>query len=364
MRVVIIGGGIGGLTQGILLKNEGFQVTVFERLAKSASKGHAFLMNGNALELLDSLPFEQNKELIKNKIDLFNLKSPDGKRLVKVPLDDWYCLKRVDLIRYLSSFYNSDEIKYDHEFSDFIYDENGKAISVGFMNDTNITADVFIGADGSNSAVRQNLFGPDQCTPIEVKEVVGISQYSVKSQLNIFCKIQSRNEGLAFGYIPLSDTELVWFMQYDVQLEKGYSCTTPDQLKDFCLSLLKEFPADVKNVLGSNDFNSSYKWNARDFDLLPTFHKKNIVLIGDAAHLSLPFTSSGTTDAILDAVTLTKSFKEKTTLEESFCSYYLARRGELSSKLTQGRGLKNYFLKPNKYQGNTFMLPLVLGKKR
>ena len=362
MKVAIVGRGIAGLTQGILLKNEGFQVTVFDRLAKSAIKGHAFLMNRNALELLESLPFEQKKELIRNKIDLFNLKSPDGKTLEKVSLDDWYCLKRVDLIQYLSSFYNSDEIKYAHEFSHFIYDKNGKAISVVFKNNATITADIFIGADGSNSAVRQNLFGPDQHTPIEVKEVVGISNYSVKSRLNVFQKIQSKNKGLSFGYIPLSHTESVWFMQYDVQLEKGYSCKTPDQLKGFCLSLLKEFPADVMNVLESNDFNNSYKWNTRDFDLLPSFHKKNVVLIGDAAHLSLPFTSSGTTDAILDAVALTKSFKDETTLEESFCSYYMARREELTSKLAQGRELKNYFLEPNKYREKKFILPLVLGK--
>jgi 2-polyprenyl-6-methoxyphenol hydroxylase-like FAD-dependent oxidoreductase len=36
------------------------------------------------------------------------------------------------------------------------------------------------------------------------------------------------------------------------------------------------------------------------------FHEGNVVLIGDVAHLALPFTSAGTTNAILDAKALTE----------------------------------------------------------
>jgi 2-polyprenyl-6-methoxyphenol hydroxylase-like FAD-dependent oxidoreductase len=69
--------------------------------------------------------------------------------------------------------------------------------------------------------------------------------------------------------------------------------------------MLTDFPDEVRDVLDANDFSTSYIWKTRDFDTLPTFHKENVVLIGDAAH-PVPFTSAGTTNALLDAKTLTK----------------------------------------------------------
>lgn len=363
MKIAIIGGGIAGLTQGILLKEDGYQVSIFERFDQPLSKkGHGFLMNKKVLDLMESLPSSQNKVLPKNKINSLSLYSPNGETLLNENLEDWYCLKRVDLIRYLISFYEANEINYSHEFSRFNFDKNGTAISVQFTNDVKVKADIFIGADGSNSAVRQDLFGPSKYTPIEVKEVVGISKYSTKSKSNIFQKVQSKEKGLAFGHIPLAEAESVWFMQYDVQLEKDFPCKTPEQIKEFCLYMLEEFPSEVSTVLENNDFSNSYLWKTRDFDLLPSFHKKNIVLIGDAAHMTLPFTSSGTTDAMLDAVTLAHSLKVKNSLEESFRYYYNERKDELVSKLEQGRKLKKYFLEPDKLQERQFLIPLARGK--
>ena len=365
MRIAIIGGGIAGLTQGILLKNEGYHVTVFERSKRLATKGHAFMMSGRGLELLESLNTEKNKPMLKKEqIELFNLRSPRGEDLLKISLDNWNCLKRVDLIRYLSSFYNSDELKYDYEFSHFKYNRNGWANSVAFKNGAAFSADIFIGADGSNSKVRQHMFGSTKYNPIEVKEVVGISSNTAKPRINIFEKIQSKSQGLAFGNIPVSDNESVWFMQYDAKLERDKLYQTPDELKNLCRSLLKEFPAGINDLIEAYDFENAYKWNTCDFDLLPSFHRENIVLIGDAAHLFLTFTSSGTTEAITDAEVLTKFIINEVTPGEAFWSYYLERREEVASKLSQGRELKRKFLEPNLFKEETFKLPLVsVGKE-
>ena len=88
MKIAIIGGGIAGLAQGILLKNSGYDVTIFERFDRpSSKKGHAFLMNGNVIKLIESFP-RSHKKLIKNKINVLNLKCPDGKTLMNKSLFD------------------------------------------------------------------------------------------------------------------------------------------------------------------------------------------------------------------------------------------------------------------------------------
>jgi 2-polyprenyl-6-methoxyphenol hydroxylase-like FAD-dependent oxidoreductase len=40
-------------------------------------------------------------------------------------------------------------------------------------------------------------------------------------------------------------------------------------------------------------------------------------LIGDAAHLAVPFTSAGTTNALLDAKTLTKTLMNSSSIEQA-----------------------------------------------
>lgn len=359
MKVVIIGGGIAGLMQGILLRQNGHEVIVYERTHEIQTRGHAFLINREGIDNLESLLSKEKINLLYNKVDVFSLKRPDNDELIKISLEDWYSMKRIDLIQFLVSFYTADNLKFGYEFSHFHKTED-KFSSVVFKNGHTDDADMFVGADGSNSLIRKTLFGETAYTFTSVKEVVGISSYHSENESRVFQKYQSNEKGLAFGHIPLNEKECVWFMQYDSSFQK-IDIHQPEQLRDFCMSLLADFPQDVHDVLDSNDFSKSYIWNTRDFDLLPSFHKENVVLIGDAAHLALPFTSAGTSNAIKDAITLS-DLLSKMKPEEAFVSFYNVRKPELQSHIQQGRELKSIFLNPDKYSERGFILPLVSDK--
>ena len=149
MKVVIIGGGIAGLSQGIFLRKKGFDVTVYERTKEVQTRGHAFLMNGEGLNHLKSFIDSESKTIPNKKVDIFSLKRPNEDELIKISLDDWYCIKRVDLIRYLMSFYDNESLIFNSEFSHFEY-HGDKVSSVVFRNGEKVKGDLFIGADGSN----------------------------------------------------------------------------------------------------------------------------------------------------------------------------------------------------------------------
>jgi 2-polyprenyl-6-methoxyphenol hydroxylase-like FAD-dependent oxidoreductase len=119
---------------------------------------------------------------------------------------------------------------------------------------------------------------------------------------------------------------------------------------------------EVRDVLDANDF-STYIWKTRDFDTLPTFHKENVVLIGDAAHLAVPFTSAGTTNALLDAKTLTKTLMNSSSIEQAFDTYYQERYSDLTNHLEQGRLLKNNFWNLRN-TAKEAILPLVTDKDK
>lgn len=127
--------------------------------------------------------------------------------------------------------------------------------------------------------------------------------------------------------------------------------------------MLENFPKEVKEVLDANNFENTYIWNTRDFDLLPSFSKDNIVLIGDAAHLALPFTSAGTTNAILDAKTLVDCLEEFKDYSSAFKRYYELRAESIKEHIAQGREVKKLFLDPLNYSERNFLLPLVSESK-
>ncbi|MEY4141268.1 MAG: hypothetical protein RL110_639, partial [Bacteroidota bacterium] len=268
MKAVIIGAGIAGLTQGLLLRELGYKVVLCERTAQPNHRGHAFLMNEEGLKVLQPFLSKAVEPLKTQHVDLFALKRPASEDLIKIQLDDWFCLKRVDLVSYLISLFGQENIVFNCEFDRFEGTKD-RIVSAWFKNGTCIEGDFFIGADGSRSAVRQALMGPTTFTPVEVKEIVGISDYTRTSEYKIFEKIQCHDKGLAFGFIPANDHQSVWFMQYDTQMEPEKDLKDPEQLKAFCFELLKDFPHEVQAVLKANDFNTSYVWNTQDFDLLP-----------------------------------------------------------------------------------------------
>jgi 2-polyprenyl-6-methoxyphenol hydroxylase-like FAD-dependent oxidoreductase/predicted DsbA family dithiol-disulfide isomerase len=362
MKVVIIGGGIAGLTLGIFLNKKNIEVVISERTL-IPTNGHAFLMHSDAIAILNELKTASQPEVKHKSINSYSLKRPDGNEIKHLKLSNWNCIKRVNLIEYLYDLFPKTSVKLGRDFSHFIY-ENEKVTAAVFKNGEIEYGDVFVGADGGNSMVREAIFGTIETTPVEVKEIVGVCKCTdiETNYISNFNKFQHKTKGLAFGFIPTcEENEFVWFIQYDTTIA-DYNGTNPDGLKLFCKHLLADFSLEAKVILGSNNFETSYIWKTRDFDLLPSFHKKNVVLIGDAAHQALPFTSAGTTNAILDAKVLAANLSENSDFEKAFNHLYEYRKDDVLQHIQLGRDLKNEFINPSNKSDDDITVPLI--KKR
>lgn len=365
MKVVIIGAGIAGLTLGVFLQHYPIALSINERASGILSGGHAFLMHSDGIDILKELIGERQVALPGKVVEHFHLKAPDGRNLQELRLGSWQCIKRTELTGFLYGLLQS-PVNDEREFSHFLY-EGEKVIAAVFTDGDVEYGDVFVGADGGFSKVRTAIFGPVEFKSGRVKEVVGIAHHAdiAREQAGVFNKFQQQLFGIAFGMIPTSETELVWFMQYDPSLAEP-EAVTPAALNDFCLQQLHDFPPLVKEVLQGNDFNHTYVWNTRDFDLLPSFHKNNVVLMGDAAHLALPFTSAGTTNAMVDAKLLAHLLLRVTAegyplgqIEAAFQEYYRLRSVPVLKHLEFGRKLRDVFLDPLAHEGEEVEVPLI-----
>ncbi len=365
MKVVIIGGGLAGLAAAILLHRNKVNVLVCEKNNGVSPKGNAFLMHADGLTILNELLGDCEDLILPGSlVDTFDLKRPSGKDLMYIKLQPWQCIKRPDLIQFLLNIIPDEKIAYGRNFSHFLYDGE-KAIAAVFLNGEIEYGDVFIAADGSNSSVRQAIFGPTEFTAVEVKEILGVTKFTelVINKKGMFTKYVDENSSLSFGYIPTSTEELVWYMQFNSTIHQIDTFSSPNQLHNFCKNLLQDFPNDVQEIIKRNDFTTSYVWNTRDFDLLKSFHKENVVLIGDAGHLALPFTSAGTTNAFVDAKLIVELILTENTFKEAFEKFYVLRAPVVEEHLKLGRKLKTEFLNFHLQKNGEINVPLIANKE-
>jgi 2-polyprenyl-6-methoxyphenol hydroxylase-like FAD-dependent oxidoreductase/predicted DsbA family dithiol-disulfide isomerase len=359
MKVVIIGAGIAGLALASYLDRDGVDVVLNERGAGGPGGGHAFLMHTDGLSVLKELSQGAALDLPGNMVNEYSLRRPDGKEVQCLRLNNWRCIKRTELTQFLTSLLSPGIMRDNRQFTHFIYQDH-KIVAAAFANGELEYGDIFVGADGGFSKVRESTIAQADFQSGRVKEVVGvaINKEIALAQNGTFNKFQSDVKGLSFGIIPTSDEELVWFMQYD-PLIADVADSSPEALSAFCRQLMKSFPPLVQEVLEHNDFQKTYIWNTRDFHLLPKFYHENVVLIGDAAHLALPFTSAGTTNAMVDAKVLATMLREKQNYHLAFEAYHVTRSAEVAAHLKLGRGLRDVFLDPVKHAGEPIPIPLI-----
>lgn len=365
MRVVIIGGGLAGLAAGIFLQRNNVDVVICEKSKGVSTRGNAFLMHADGLSILEELLGKDETAALPGRlVDTFDLKRPNGKDLIYIKLQPWQCIKRPDLIQFLLKIFPEDKIVFGRDFSHFLY-EDKKAIAAVFSNGDIEYGDIFIAADGSNSEVRQTLFGQTEFTAVEVKEILGVCKFPelVIDQKGTFTKYIDENSSLSFGYIPTSADEIVWYTQFNSILNPIETFSDAKTINDFCSNLLKDFPTDVQEILKRNDFKTSYVWNTRDFDLLKSFHKENIVLIGDAGHLALPFTSAGTTNAFVDAKLIVELLLSENNYTNAFKKFYELRAPVVEEHLNLGRKLKADFLNFHLQKNEEIKIPLIANKE-
>jgi 2-polyprenyl-6-methoxyphenol hydroxylase-like FAD-dependent oxidoreductase len=345
-KTVIIGGGVAGLSLAIALRRNGSDVVVCEREERSHSNGHAFLLHPEAMRIWESIVETDPYHLMPGRnIDELFLKNSDNKLVQHLPLEGWVCMKRCEAMHALAAQLPEDIIHYGCQFSHFIIHDD-QVVAAAFKNGEVIYGDCFIGADGSRSAVRNALFGPTAFTPVLVKEILGtINNPTLFSRHpNHFTKYLSTDKGLAIGFIPCNDEELIWFMQFDVSL-CPVELNSQEAIAAFCKGVLKDFPEEVREIMECKSVVANYVWNTTDFDLLPTFHRWNVLLIGDAAHVALPFTSAGVTNALLDVDCLISLWDEESNLEKVFHQFYQLRSRYVKGHIETGRQIRSSFLK-------------------
>ena len=348
-KYIILGGGIAGLATAIQLINAGKKVELFEKSPKNQAQGHAFILMPNGLAALDKIGIKEAVLKVAHPINNFQLHNPEGILETQQDLSNALGVRRGVLVELLTKALPPNLIKYEKGFSHFEKDANGSIEKAVFTDGTKCEGSVFIGADGIWSKTRKTVCADFSLSPVRIREIVSVIKAPelVKEYAGTFIKVIRESGGMAVGMLPCDEQHLVWFIQYDSQHPHLLDTPLAEQ-KRRLFQMTRNWCHPIPKLIEKTDFQKSYTWHTTDMYPIPQYHRKNLVLIGDAAHVLLTLTSQGVSCALEDAICLTDLINQTTDKFEPsiFHRFSNLRRERMEEYFHLGRDLREQFLFP------------------
>ncbi len=165
-RIAIVGAGLGGLAAAVALRQQNFEVDVYEQASALGAFGAGINLSANAVKVFDALGLKGRLHEVSFEPEGHawrNWTSGVASRIL--PLDqsirrygsNYYIMHRGDLHRLLCEAVPASSIHLNKRCAGIeLRDQSAK---IAFDDGTSAEADVVIGADGIHSAVRKHVFG-------------------------------------------------------------------------------------------------------------------------------------------------------------------------------------------------------------
>ena len=305
-NVLVVGGGIGGLTLATALGQQGIAVEVAEIQPRHEVYGVGLLQPGNALRALNSLGLMEACLAAGFQTDEYRYMEADGApiaslRLLRIADPERPAinmLPRPALHRILTGAAERAGTRIRMGLSVRAIDDTKDFAEVAFTDGSTGRYDLVVGADGIRSHVRTLLFGA--VAPQFTGQ--GVWRYTTQRPADVDYQAMYLGVGVKAGLVPLS-LETMYLLL--VTNEPGNPRMDPDRLDVLLRQRLQQFGHHVATVRDSIRGPAGIVYTAIEEIILPQpWHRGRVVLIGDAAHASSPHIAQGAAMAVEDAVVL------------------------------------------------------------
>lgn len=365
MRVRILGGGVAGVAVALAFSQRTNidDIVVYERDSQWPSpirQGHGLILMQNGVKALEALGASS---LLQGCTPLRKAIFRDSLGLIArtEDMDDVYCMTRSSLVSGLKQYLPDQVIHYGQHCNQISLSPQKRIRAIHFTNNKVLMgeqADLWIGADGARSRLCE-AFNPGQERAISrVHEIVTSTHFpDLANYLGPnFIKTRFPDRGIAFGLLSPSPERVIGYLQFDSERYPNLSrSNTSEQLRQFMIQILEDAPAPIPRYLHKANLQSAHVWRPVNAALPDHLYSENAVLIGDAAHPMLPFTSQGVSAALEDAVLLADLVYREGL--EGLKNFTEMRQAEMQACIHGGQRILASFLD----QSESFALPYLDG---
>ena len=311
LRIAVIGGGIGGLTAALSLRQAGFEVDVYEQAPELTQIGGGINMGPNAVRILRRLGLTAG--LAREGVRPFfthQRRWQDGRTLQRAPLnplcEELYgaphiTIHRADLLDVIASGFPAERIHLAHRLISL--EDKGDYTEAWFENGVRVTADILIGADGIHSAVRAALFGEE--APVFAGCVAYRGLVPAERIADLGLEIGSQSwvgPGAHFVHYFVSRGRLLNFVGWTEHDEWNREDWTDRATVARGLAAFEGWHPQVRRIIAAAD--TCFIWALFDRGPLPRWSVGRTTLLGDACHPMYPFMGQGAAQAIEDGAVL------------------------------------------------------------
>jgi 2-polyprenyl-6-methoxyphenol hydroxylase-like FAD-dependent oxidoreductase len=339
-RVLVVGGGIGGLSTAIALRRAGFEVDVVEKNPAWDVYGVGIIQPGNALRALNEIGLAQ--EAVAEGHPMYGDRTwlADGTTLVAehdwpplvegLPPGNGITRPRLHRIFQRHTLDSGADVRTGVVVSRL--DDRRDQVEVDFSDGESRAYDLVVGADGLHSQVREMVFGPDP-KPTYTGQVVWRYNLPRLEGLEHIWMLLGPNSSA--GFVPLAP-DLMYILTIEkpppgerIHLpQEGIAAIFRERLSGFGGPV-----AEQRELIVDDD---AVVYRPVENVLVPApWHRGRVVLIGDAAHATTPHCGQGAAQAIEDGIVLTQELSGDQPLSQALANY-MERRYDRCRLIVEG----------------------------
>jgi 2-polyprenyl-6-methoxyphenol hydroxylase-like FAD-dependent oxidoreductase len=329
--ILIIGGGIGGLTAALALRRAGFVVEVYERAPELREVGAAIGLMANATRVLGRLGVLDALVACGAVIRTAAFLRWDGavlRAVTELKTDSpGICLHRADLQGTLQSALPAETVRLGHDLVEFREEHNGAIAR--FSNGHEARGSLLIGADGLNSRVRVQLLGDRPPVYRGYQCWRGVNPTLRVTQVS-----ESFGRGSRIGIVPMGARGTAWWATAN---EPNPCDDEPEGTRAKLARLFAHWHAPIPDLIAGMPDGAFFKNAIYDRDPVAGWHRGRVLLIGDAAHPTTPNLGQGGGMAIEDAYLLARCLAHFQQHDEAFTRFEELRRDRTERIVRQSR---------------------------
>jgi 2-polyprenyl-6-methoxyphenol hydroxylase-like FAD-dependent oxidoreductase len=313
LPILVVGGGIGGLTAALALARRGMRVRVLEEAAEFGAIGYGIQLGPNVFHMFERLGLRD--AVLRASIvppALVMLDALDGREVARIPTGDsflarfkhpYIILHRIDLHHVLLDACKAEPlIALEAATTVVRFEDFGEGVRVQTNDGRMIEGAALVGADGLGSAIRAQLFSEG------APRLIGYVAHRTIVPMGEVPAGVLREEVVLWGgpgyhivHYPLrahTVLNVVAVFRTPTYAEK----LDPHAYRAEIAATYCDAQPPMQALLAIMDLDR--RWVISDRDPIRHWHKGRVALLGDAAHPTVQSLAQGACMAIEDAVCL------------------------------------------------------------